>query len=200
MNAHCPAQAGWNLSLRSSHHHPCMWWTLLLIFSTLPFTSFCFIVNLIIVLFFLPDTLHGCQDRGKISCVFSLALWHRTTAPQHRSPVETRYESQIFLSSWTEQHPKMQKFVSDTYSSARKVNEQWPSHQWKSDEVMEVKTERCVNERLSRFVITAHGQIYCWWWWNTVTEWNFKSFFGHEELSSAKDVTTILERRNTKKK
>ena len=73
-----------------------------------------------------------------------------STASQ--SPVKTRYESQLPLSSWTEQHRRTGRLVKDAYSSnysERNVDEKWSSQEWKSDEVMEVRTVRPVNEQPS---------------------------------------------------
>ena len=66
------------------------------------------------------------------------------------SPVKTRYESQIPLSSWTEQQPRTGRPVKDAYSSSYSewnADEIWSSQEWKSDEVMEVRTGRLVNEQ-----------------------------------------------------
>ena len=65
------------------------------------------------------------------------------------SPGKTRYESQILLSSWTEQHLRTGRPVLDAYSSSYSewnADEKWSSQEWKSGEVMEVKTVRLVNE------------------------------------------------------
>ena len=59
------------------------------------------------------------------------------------SPVKTRYESQITLSSWTEQHPRTGRLVKDAYStsySERNADEKWSSQEWNSDELMDVRT------------------------------------------------------------
>ena len=59
------------------------------------------------------------------------------------SPVKTRYESQIPLSSWTEQHPRTGRLVLDAYSSSyseRNADENRSSQEWKSDEVLEART------------------------------------------------------------
>ena len=66
------------------------------------------------------------------------------------SPGKTRYESQIPLSSWTEQHLRTGRLVKDAYSSRYSewnADEGWSSQEWKSDEVMEVRTVRLVNEQ-----------------------------------------------------
>ena len=60
------------------------------------------------------------------------------------SPGETRYESQLPLSSWTEQHLRTGRLVKDAYSSSYSewnADEKWSSQEWKSDEVMEVRTD-----------------------------------------------------------
>ena len=63
------------------------------------------------------------------------------------SPVKTRYESQLPLSSWTEQHLRTGRLVKDAYSSSYSewnVEKNWSSQEWKSDELMEVRTgETC---------------------------------------------------------
>ena len=66
------------------------------------------------------------------------------------SPGKTRYESQIPLRSWTEQHLRTEKHVKDAYSSSYSewnADEKWSSQEWKSGEVMEVRTVRRVNEQ-----------------------------------------------------
>ena len=53
------------------------------------------------------------------------------------SPVKTRYESQIHLSSWNEQQqPRTGRPVKDAYSSSYSewnADKTWSSHEWKSD-------------------------------------------------------------------
>ena len=71
-----------------------------------------------------------------------------STASQ--SPVKTRYESQLPLSSWTEQHLRTGRPVKDAYSSShseRNADKNWSSQEWKSDELTEVRTGRPVNEQ-----------------------------------------------------
>ena len=66
------------------------------------------------------------------------------------SPGKTRYESQLPLSSWTEQHLRTVRLVKDAYSSSYSewnADEKWSSQEWKSDEVMEARTGRLVNEQ-----------------------------------------------------
>ena len=41
------------------------------------------------------------------------------------------------------------------------ADKNWSSQEWKSDELMEVRTGRLVHEQPPRFVYRAHGQIYC---------------------------------------
>ena len=63
---------------------------------------------------------------------------------------KTRYESQIPLSSWTEQHPRTERLVKDACSSSYSewnVDEKWSSQEWKSDEVLDDRTGRLVNEQ-----------------------------------------------------
>ena len=66
------------------------------------------------------------------------------------SPGKTRYESQIPLISWTEQQPRTVRPVKDACSSSYSewnTDEKWFSQEWKSDEVMAVRTVRLVNEQ-----------------------------------------------------
>ena len=66
------------------------------------------------------------------------------------SPGKTRYESQLPLSSWTEQHLRTGRPVEDAYSSSYSewnVDKNWSSKEWKYDELMEVRTGRSVNEQ-----------------------------------------------------
>ena len=68
----------------------------------------------------------------------------------HQKTGKTRYESQIPLSSWTEQHLRTVRLVKNDYSSSYSewnADEKWPSQEWKSDEVMETRTGRLVNEQ-----------------------------------------------------
>ena len=41
------------------------------------------------------------------------------------------------------------------------LTKKWSSLEWKSDELMEVRTGRLDNEQPPGFVRTVHGQIYC---------------------------------------
>ena len=64
--------------------------------------------------------------------------------------VKTRYESQIPLSSWTEQHLRTLGPVKDACSSSyseRNADEKWSCQEWKYDELMEVRTGRPVYEQ-----------------------------------------------------
>ena len=66
------------------------------------------------------------------------------------SPEKTKYESRIPLSSWNEQQPRTVRPVMDAYSSNYSewnTDEKWSSQEWKSDEVLEVRTVRLVNEQ-----------------------------------------------------
>ena len=66
------------------------------------------------------------------------------------SPVKTRHESQVPLSSWTAQHQRTGRPVQDAYSSSYSewnTDEKWSSQEWKSDEVVEARTERPVNNQ-----------------------------------------------------
>ena len=56
------------------------------------------------------------------------------------SPVKTRYESQIPLSSWTEQQPRTGRLVKDACSSSYSewdTGEKRSSQNWKADELMD---------------------------------------------------------------
>ena len=67
------------------------------------------------------------------------------------SPVKTRSERQLPLSSWTEQHQRTGRPVLDAYSSsysAWNADKNWSSQEWKSDELMEVRTRRPEEEEL----------------------------------------------------
>ena len=66
------------------------------------------------------------------------------------SPGKNRYESQLPLSSWTEQHLRKGRPGKDACSSSYSewnADENLSSQQWKSDEVMEVRTGRLFNEQ-----------------------------------------------------
>ena len=67
-----------------------------------------------------------------------------------KSQRKTRHESHLPLSSWNEQQPRTVRLVLDAYSpnySEWNAEEKWSSQEWKSDEVVEVRTERLVNEQ-----------------------------------------------------
>ena len=63
---------------------------------------------------------------------------------------KTKCESQLPLSSWTEQHLRTGRLDKDAYSSSYSewnANKNWSSQKWKSDELMEVRTGRLVDEQ-----------------------------------------------------
>ena len=63
------------------------------------------------------------------------------------NPEKTRYESQIPLRSWIEQHLRTVRLVMGACSSNYSVwniDEKWSSQEWKSDEVLEARTVRPV--------------------------------------------------------
>ena len=62
----------------------------------------------------------------------------------------TRYESQLPLSSWNESHQRIGRPVLDACSSSYSecnADKNWPSQEWKSDEMLEAKKGRLVNEQ-----------------------------------------------------
>ena len=66
------------------------------------------------------------------------------------SPRKTRHESQLLLSSWTEQHLRTGRLVKDAYSSSYSewnADKNWSSQEWKADILMEVRTGRPVYEQ-----------------------------------------------------
>ena len=68
----------------------------------------------------------------------------------HQKAGENRHESQFPLSSWTEQHQRTGRPVIDAYSSNYSewnAGKNWSSQEWKSDELMEVRTGRPVYEQ-----------------------------------------------------
>ena len=70
------------------------------------------------------------------------------------SPGETRHERQLPLSLWTEQHLRSGRLVKDAYSSSYSewnTDKKRSSQKWKSDELMEVRTVRLVDEQLPGF-------------------------------------------------
>ena len=63
---------------------------------------------------------------------------------------KTRSESQIPVSLWTEQQPRTVRPVMGASSSDYsewKIDEEWSSQEWKSDELMEVRTGRPVDDK-----------------------------------------------------
>ena len=66
------------------------------------------------------------------------------------STEKARYESQLPLSSWNEQHQRTGRLVLDAHSlnfSECNADKNWSSPEWKSDELMEVRTGRLVCEQ-----------------------------------------------------
>ena len=64
------------------------------------------------------------------------------------SPVKTRCESQIPLSSWNQQQPRTERSVMGARASnysERNIDEKWSSQEWKSDEMLEARTRRPVS-------------------------------------------------------
>ena len=65
------------------------------------------------------------------------------------SPGKIRHESLLPLSSWNEQHQRTGRPVLDAYSSSYSewnVDKNWSSQEWKSDELLELRTGRPVYE------------------------------------------------------
>ena len=63
------------------------------------------------------------------------------------SPVKTKSESQIPLSSWKEQQTSTERPVMGASSSdctEWNIDEKWPSQEWKSGEMLEARTVRPV--------------------------------------------------------
>ena len=96
------------------------------------------------------------------------------------SPGETRYESQIPLSSWNEQQPRTGRPVMGASSSDYSewnIDEKWSSQEWKSDEMLEARTGRLVGgqqftQHTNKFVIDDDDMDS-----DTATESNLLFFF-----------------------
>ena len=85
-----------------------------------------------------------------------MMIWSRDAAkglltcllPLHqKARGKTRFESQLLLSSWTEQHLRTGRHVKDASSSDYSewnIDEKWSSQEWKSDEMLEARTVRPV--------------------------------------------------------
>ena len=93
------------------------------------------------------------------------------------SQVKTRFESQIPLSSWTEQHPRTGRPVmyacSSNYSEWN-TDEKWSSQEWKFDEVLEARTERLVMYACS----SNYSE------WNTDEKWSSQEWKFDEVLEA----------------
>ena len=66
------------------------------------------------------------------------------------SPEKTRFESQLPRSSWNEQQPRTERPVMGASSSdysAWKNDEKWSCQEWKSDEMLEARTVRPVDDK-----------------------------------------------------
>ena len=124
------------------------------------------------------------------------------------SPGKTRHESQLPLSSWNEQHQRTGRLVKDAYSSSyseRNADEKFSSQEWKSDEVMEVRTGRLVNEQppglftqhTDRFIVGDDDMDS-----DTVTESDLslksRSFLHRVNDRVRKNLERILKRCNTR--
>ena len=79
--------------------------------------------------------------------------------PLHqKAPGKTRHESQFPLRSRTEQRQRTGRLVEDAYSSSYSewnVDKTWSSEEWKSDELLEVRTGRPVlfAQHTDRFIV-----------------------------------------------
>ena len=101
----------------------------------------------------------------------------------------------------TEQQPRTVRLVvgaSSSDYSEWNADEKWSSQAWKSDQVL-------CGWTTSRFVHTAHGQIYCWWRWYGLSHRyrirpavRIQIIIAQGERPSAKDVGPILKRWNTR--
>ena len=83
-----------------------------------------------------------------------------------KSPGKTRYESQLPLSSWTEQHLRTGRLVKDAYSSSYSewnIDEKWSSQEWKSDEMLDARTVRPVGDNSSPRTQTSLSSITMIW-------------------------------------
>ena len=120
------------------------------------------------------------------------------------SPVKTRFESQLPLSSWTEQHLRTGRLVKDAYSSSYSewnTDEQWSSQEWASDGLMEVRTGRPVlyAQHTDRFIVENDNM-------NSHTEaesdmsLKIQIILAQDECSSAKEAVPIFKRCNRRKR
>ena len=100
---------------------------------------------------------------------------------------------------WTLTHQVTQEWNAD---------KNWSSQEWKSDELMEVRTRRAVcEEPPSLSIHTTHGQIYCWRRWyeflhrsrirNVV---RIQIILAQGEWSSAKEAEQILKKCNKRQR
>ena len=74
------------------------------------------------------------------------------------SPVKTRHESQLPLSTWNEHHQRTGRLVLNAYSSRYSEwngDETWASQEWKSDALMDDRTGRPVvfAQHTDRFIV-----------------------------------------------
>ena len=78
------------------------------------------------------------------------------------SPVKTRHESQLPLSSRTEQHQRTGRPVEDAYSSTYSewnVDQVFSSQEWKSGELMEARTDPWVDKNPPRRSISLSSMM-----------------------------------------
>ena len=126
-----------------------------------------FCVCLTLAISVLPIVLKWCRKERKKIQVKKESLqnrswwwiWSRDAAKgiltclpplHHKAGWKPDMKVKIPLSSWNEQQPRTVRPVKDAYSSSYSEwngDENWSSQEWKSDEVMEVRTERLVNEQ-----------------------------------------------------
>ena len=79
-----------------------------------------------------------------------LPLLHQKAQRNPDMKVITCSGSQLSLSSWNEQHQRTGRLVLDAHSSNYSewnIDKNWSSQEWKSDELMEVRTGRPVYEQ-----------------------------------------------------
>ena len=88
------------------------------------------------------------------------------------SPVKTRSESQVPLSSWNEQQPRTGRLVMGASSSEWNIDDKWSSQEWKSGEMLGARTVRPVGgqqftQDTDKFVVDDDDMDY-----DTATESN----------------------------
>ena len=114
------------------------------------------------------------------------------------SPGKSRHESQLHLSPWNEHQPRTERPVMDACSSNYSewnTDKNWSSQEWKSDELVEVRTGRLVYEQppgsftvhTDKFVVVDDDDMDT----NTFTESDLSFKFSKQDDSTLQSIHSM---------